>query len=156
MIWLALALASPYLGWYSNRIGKRCSLLQWNSIIGLVCSTLILFITPQSLIINAILLLGIGIAGAGQILTFAVVKDINHPQHLATAIGFNNMAVVVGGAIFQPLVGLLLQWHTTHHGSGITSVYSLEDYTFALTAIPFCYIGGWLVSRYKIQETDCM
>ena len=156
MIWLALALASPYLGWYSNRIGKRCSLLQWNSIIGLVCSTLILFITPQSLIINAILLLGIGIAGAGQILTFAVVKDINDPQHLATAIGFNNMAVVVGGAIFQPLVGLLLQWHATHHSSAITSVYSLEDYTFALTAIPFCYIGGWLVSRYKIQETDCM
>ncbi len=156
MIWLALALASPYLGWYSNHIGKRCSLLQWSSIIGLITSTLILFVTPHSLLINTLLLLGMGIAGAGQILTFAVVKDINEPQHLATAIGFNNMAVVVGGAIFQPLVGLLLQWHATRHGLGGEHIYSLEDYTFALTAIPFCYIGGWLVSRYKIQETDCM
>ena len=155
MIWLALALASPYLGWYSNRIGKRCSLLQWSAIIGLVTSLFILFITPHSLFINAVLLLGIGIAGAGQILTFAVVKDINESQHLATAIGFNNMAVVVGGAIFQPLVGLMLQWHASRHGAGVETLYRLDDYTFALTAIPFCYIAGWLVSRYKIQETGC-
>lgn len=152
MIWIALALASPYLGWFSSRFGRRCSLLQCSSIIGLVCSGLILFITPQSLIVNAILLLGIGIAGAGQILTFAIIKDINESQNLATAIGFNNMAVVVGGAIFQPLVGLLLEWHAAHYRMGGGNSYHLNDYTFALTAIPLCYFLGWLVSRYKIQD----
>ena len=70
-----------------RRFGRRCSLLQLSSIIGLVCSGLILFVTPQSLIVNTILLLGIGIAGAGQIVTFAIIKDINESQNLATAIG---------------------------------------------------------------------
>ena len=97
----------------------------------------------------------IGSASAAQILSFAVVKDINPPTVIATAIGFNNMAVVLGGAIFQPLVGLILRWNWEGDYVGDTPFYTLYDYGTALVIIPLCYLVCFAASSLLINETHC-
>ena len=50
----------------------------------------------------------VGFFGSAQIVCFALVRE-NHPAALSgTAIGFVNGMVTGAGALFQPLVGLLL------------------------------------------------
>ncbi len=62
----------------------------------------------------------IGFFGSSQIVCFALAKE-NHPAALSgTAIGFVNGMVTGAGALFQPLVGLLLDlaWTgETSHGA---------------------------------------
>jgi MFS family permease len=155
MIWIALAATSPLLGWYSEYIQKRCLLLKTCSFIGLIVSILILFTSFTTYNMTFFLLMGIGFAAAGQILSFALVKDNNQDRDLATAIGFNNMAVVLGGLIFQPLVGLLVRWHGIQHAISGHIVYNLSDYRFALSFIPVCYIIGLISSSFFIKDSFC-
>ena len=150
LIWVMLAASSPLLGWLSSRFGNMRQLLTTCSLIGLITSISLLLITPNWLWLNALLLSGLGIAGAGQILTFELVRKNNTPSHLATAIGINNMAVVIGGALFQPLVGYVLHWHA-HQDSSVLSSYHVADYTMALLSIPLCYLIGFITSCFCIR-----
>lgn len=156
MIWLGIGLTSPFLGWFSDKLGRRRLLLRFCALIGLVCSILILYVPGIPTGVMYCLLFGFGIAGAGQILSFALVKDITRPTVTGSAIGLNNMFVVAGGALFQPLVGwmLTLGWDGTTSSLGIP-VYSLEDYNVALVIVPICFLVGLITSSFFIKETYC-
>jgi MFS family permease len=152
MIWIGLMVGSPFFGWYSSKLAKHKPFLKACSLLGLVASLIILYLPGLPFWLMALLLLGFGIAAAGHILTFALAKESN-PAHLtATAIGFNNMAVVAGGAIFQPLVGLLL--HLTWQGTLLNGVpvYSVHSYRIALCMVPLCFLIGFLVSQFCIRK----
>ena len=155
MIWLGLAFTSPILGWYSNRLGRRCILLSFCAGIGFVCASIVIFISGVPFWLLCLLLFGFGMAAAGQILSFALVKDNNHKQVTATAIGFNNMAVVAGGALFQPLIGILLR--LVWQGEFIDGVpwYTMNNYRVAMSVVPLCFLTGLLASRLFIKETYC-
>lgn len=154
MIWIGLAIASPILGWLSDRIGRRVILLSFTAGIGIVCSFIALWVSVPFWLMF-VLLFGFGIATGGQILSFAVVKDFNRPEVTGTAIGFNNMAVVAGGALFQPFVG----WMLSHFWDGKLvngiPVYSALDYQYALLVVPVCFMLGLIVSTVFIKETYC-
>jgi MFS family permease len=155
MIWIGLGVASPILGWCSDRIGRRCILLSTCAAIGFIATLLILYVPHIPLAMMFLLLFAFGIATAGQILSFAVVKDNNRTEVTATAIGFNNMAVVAGGALFQPLVGILLRWNWDGKIIHDVPAYSDHNYRMALCVVPLCFLIGWLVSGWRIRETYC-
>ena len=96
-----------------------------------------------------------GIAASGQILSFALVKDNNRPSVTSTAIGFNNMANVAGGAIFQPLVGAVLSAGWDGKMLGHVPIYATSDYNMALCVVPLCFLIGLIVSSTGIKETYC-
>lgn len=154
MIWLGIGCTSPFIGWLSDRIRRRRILIMLCSAIGLVCSVFSIY-TPIPFWLNLIFLLGVGIAASGQILSFALVKDNNRHSVMATAIGLNNMAVVIGGALLQPLVGFVL--HELWNGDILNNVpvYSTATYQVALVSVPLCFLLGLLVSQFFIQETHC-
>ena len=154
MIWIGIAIASPILGWLSDRIGRRVIFLTLTAVLGLVCSFIAIWITVP-LWCMFLLLLGFGMATGGQILSFAVVKDFNRHEVTGTAIGFNNMAVVAGGALFQPLVGWLLSYMWDGTLLSATPIYSVQNYQYALLIVPACFLVGTLVSIIFIKETSC-
>ncbi len=155
MIWIGLGIASPLLGWFSDKLGRRRILLSSCSLLGLFSSALIIYWHHLPLSLTYFLLFCFGIATAGQILSFAVVRDNNRPQLVATAIGFNNMAVVAGGAVFQPLAGYILQSHWDGLVANGIPVYSVGDYTAALSLVPLSFLVALIVSRFFIRETYC-
>ena len=95
-----------------------------------------------------------GIGPTGAILSFAVVKDYNMRIYGA-AIGFNNMMVVLGGAFFQPLVGVLINMFWDFKAAGETPVYTLANYQIGLCILPLCFLAGFILSLLFIKETNC-
>ena len=154
MVWLGCAVSAPFLGWISDWMGQRRAPLQVTALVGLICAIAVIYI-PLPFWLTCILLLGVGVAGSGQIVTFALVRETNRPSMTGAAIGLNNMAVVAGGAIFQPLIGWILSllW-SGKMGSG-APIYQLSNYKTALLLMPLCFLLAWIVSTFFIKETYC-
>lgn len=155
LIWIGVGLGSPVIGWVSDRLGKRCPPM-------IVCFSLgviggILFVYADSLppIFAGIGLLFIGLAAAVQSFTFSLIKDNVPPAAFGTASGFNNMAVIIGGAVMQPAIGFILHWGWTGEMLNGVPFYTAHNYQVALVALPIASFIGILVSRFKVQETYC-
>lgn len=154
MIWLGIGVGSPLIGWISDKMGKRCPPLTGASMIGVVALFGILYL-PLPLTMMYVFLFLFGLAATGQSLSFGLVKDLHPNNVVGTAIGFNNMAVVAGGALFQPLVGILLQMHWAGQSVSGAPVYTLSDYRSAMIILPLCYLVGTFISKRFLKETYC-
>jgi MFS family permease len=155
-IWVGVAVGSPLIGWLSDHWNNRCWFLASSPLIGAAALVMIIYLTPQNILLLWLLLFIVGVGGAGQTLIFAFVKDINLLKYTSVANGFTNMAVVSSGAILQPVIGLLLDGHwtgmTTSNG---VPLYSIGDYQWALCIIPgFCLLAG-VIARVFLKETHC-
>ena len=88
-------------------------------------------------------------------LAFGLAMDQNPRAILSTAIGFTNMALISGGMVFQPLVGIMLD----HNWTGATlygvRVYNDFAYEAALSIVPISLLGAILTSVFLIKETHC-
>lgn len=154
-IWLGNALAGPLVGWWSNRINSRRIPLIVASLMATVTSLIILYIPHLCFSIMCVTMFFFGAAASAQAITFGLVQDNMPPETAGTAVGFNNMAVVMGGAVLTPLVGFLLDhvWD----GTIINDIhfYTLTNYRIALTVIPLCGVICLLTSLFLIKETHC-
>jgi MFS family permease len=150
ILWLAIALACPFIGWFSQKIKKRVLLLIIVSITGVFSSIGLIYCTHQSDLFLSLELIGIGIAASGQSLAFVVINDYQPPHLTGVANGFNNMMIVIGGAIFQPLVGWMLDQH--HAIIATQHIYSVENFQFALIVLPALYLLAVFMSSFFIKE----
>lgn len=148
LMWLGLAIASPVLGLLASWLNNIRLLLILSAAVGACAFAVLLFKPLPSVYLSAMLLLAGG-ACAGQALSFAVVKDNNPPQLKATAIAFNNMAVVISGAIVQPLIGSFL----THKSA---DRYLLSDYQHGLVVILAAYLVGALLAWWFIRPAPAV
>lgn len=155
MIWIGIGLGSPMLGWWSDFIGRRCMPLMVCATLGISSVLAVVYIPHLPLPVLYIFLFIFGLAASGQSLAFAVVKDNNHPSVTGTAIGFNNMATVAGGALLQPLVGVILHLHWNGLVHGNAPVYNSSDYRTAFLILPVCYLVGFIISLLFLHETYC-
>ena len=73
-----------------------------------------------------------------------MAKENNTADVAASAIAFNNMAVVVSGAIFQPFIGWLLK--ELHF-------LSLLKYRYALLVVLFAYAIALILALFFIKDT---
>lgn len=156
MMWLGLGILSPFVGWFSNLIGRRKPILWVGSLVGLSASLLLLYTPGLPFWVAFVLLFLMGIASAAHILTFALVRDINRHSVIATGIGVNNMAVVIGGALLQPLVGGILSHLWDGHSliNGIQA-HATSDYQIALLVVPILFFIGFLTAVFFVKETRC-
>ena len=153
MIWFGIGVGSPLLGWVSDRFCSRRLALVVSSICGLVATLVVLYVPNVSIGLMYPVLFLLGFGAGGQTVSFAVVTD-NNPAHLVgTASGFNNLSVLIGGALFQPLVGMML-----HHSADATvvngvSIYTLSSYQHALWVMPCCFFASLLLAIFWIRES---
>ncbi|MDF2867724.1 MAG: Major facilitator family transporter [Gammaproteobacteria bacterium] len=152
IIWLGVAFGCPVLGWWSDRSRRRKPVLLICTLLGITSLLLIIYV-PMPLPICYLALFFFGIAAAGQSVSFGVVKDNNSSRVAGTAVGFNNMAIVAGGALFQPLIGWLL--HNQWQGKLIDNVpyYSLTNFRYALMVLPLCYLLALVIATGLLKES---
>lgn len=155
LMWVGIAIGSPLLGWWSDYIGRRRLPLTLSALIGFIALSVVIFIPNLPFIWIAVALFLTGVACSGQALSFAVVRENNAPGTHAAAIGFNNMAVVIAGALFQPMVGKLIQLHFTGSIENGVPVYHASDYLFGTCILPVCFLLGTLLAIAFIHETHC-
>lgn len=153
MIWLGIGVGSPLLGWMSDFFQSRRLALGLSAVFGVIATLFLLYVPGVPLGWMSFILFVLGLGAGGQTVSFAVVTD-NNPSHLVgTASGFNNLSVLIGGAIFQPLVGWMLYhsgaWHEVHH----VPIYELKAYQQALIVMPACYILSLLMVLFFLKES---
>jgi MFS family permease len=94
----------------------------------------------------------VGFLGSSQIVCFALAKDNHRPGLSGTAIGFVNAMVTGAGALFQPLVGFLLDLAWTGEMALGARVYETGAYRLALASLIACGLAG-LLCLLPVRET---
>lgn len=151
MIWIGTAFGGPFLGWLTLHF-KRRHILMSSATLGLAVSLFMIYMSSLSYTACAICSLLYGIACSSQAITFSFVRDNNDNNIVGTAMGFNNMAVVLGGAIFQPVVGVILDNHWQGRILNGAHIYNIHSYEIALICVPLCFIVGIFVMKFFVKE----
>ncbi len=151
--WLAIGFGSPTFGWLSDKFQSRRLILGTAGFLGFISTICILYLPNLSTTGMAFMLLLLGLGASGQTVSFAVVKDNNDPNLVGTACGFNNLSVVIGAAVFQPLVGLMLHHLGEATMVGEVSVYSVLDYQKALFIMPLSYLINLCLVLFVLKES---
>ena len=97
----------------------------------------------------------LGTSAGIQPITFGLIREQNSQTVAGTAIAFNNMAVIFGGVILQPLFGFLLDFFW--QGSLLNGVrtYGIFEYQHAMWILPFCCLVGFFNTLWFVDETNC-
>jgi len=154
IIFIGWGVGAPLFGWLSDRIGLR----KPPALAGLVLETLALaalvYVPGLPVPALGVLCFLVGFLGSAQIVCFALVRE-NHPAALSgTAIGFVNALVTGAGALFQPLVGLVLDLAWTGETALGARLHDTGAYRLALASIIACCLGG-LLCLLAVRETYC-
>ncbi len=152
-MWLGTAAGAPTIGWLSSCLWRRQTPLIVYSILGLFASTALLYMPDLPLPLVAIFLFLFGFAASGACLTFALLRDIIPERLIGSAMGFNNMMVVIGGPLCQLLVGLILD--LSWDGSKVQNLphYSGGDFQLALFAMPISFAIVLVISTFYLKPT---
>ncbi|STY01857.1 major facilitator family transporter [Legionella pneumophila] len=153
MIWLGIGVGSPLLGWLSDKLESRRIALIISAVLGLIATLIILYWSELSYNWAYVVLFVLGLGAGGQTVSFAVVKENNTPELVGTASGFNNLSVLIGGAIFQPLVGYILQQTGSWRIVNGAHVYSISSYQTALLVMPVCFLASLLIATFLLKES---
>lgn len=154
MVWIGIGISSPLIGTWSTEINNRKIPLVTSAVLGVVSALALLYI-PMPLWAMSFVLLIFGFGAAGQSLIFALVQDNNAPAVVGSALGFNNLAVVAGGAICQPIAGYLLHLHWSGVSNNGIPFYDIQDFKQALLILPICFAVALIVSLFCLRETHC-
>lgn len=148
MIFLGWAVGGPLAGWFSDRFMSRRLPLIIGALVSIVLILVILYVPTLNLPTLSLLLFLFGVFNSVESITFAIGKEAAPKLIAGTAVALINTLVMVGGVIFQPVIGALLDYHaTTMVGETIPS-YSIHDYQFALLVIPIGLLIALILSFF--------
>ncbi|WP_151193228.1 MFS transporter [Cysteiniphilum sp. JM-1] len=150
-VWLGLGLGSPLVGLLSDRLGRRKQVLLACAVFGVIISLLLNWLAIDSYVIFSILMFLLGVAAGAQTLSFAIMIE-NVPASLtATAVGFNNMFVLLGAWAAQNVTGIVLN-QFSKGGENI----SVHGYQVALTiGCTLFFAIAFVIGLLTIKETYC-
>lgn len=91
----------------------------------------------------------IGIFTAGELLTFTCAKINESEDHSGTAIAFANALIMLAGSIFQPVLGMMLDffWTGKISADGVR-IYDICAYQKAMLTLPICLGIALLLSMF--------
>jgi MFS family permease len=142
---LGWAVGAPALGWLADRIGRRKPLLLAGTGGLGITTAAVVYLPLPPWGTAAALFLG-GVAGAAMILTYGAARAHNAPEDAGATYGFVNTATVGSGALFQPLLGVLLDAAWDGTVSGGVRVYGLDAYRLAFAVLPAMSALGFLAA----------
>ncbi len=145
---------APLIGWLSDRIGKRRSPLIAGMVLSALSLVAILYLPGIPLWGVGALCFGIGFGGSAQIVCFALVREHNPPQYSGTAIGMVNALVTGAGALFQPMIGWLLDLGWDGSLVDGARVYAVGAYNLAFGVLVVGCIVGILCAVAVRESPD--
>lgn len=152
MIFLGWAVGAPLWGWFSDMIERRLLPITIASIGALIFVCLFLYIPNFSLTMTCLLMFAFGLMSSVQILIFAICHEASAIKIAATAIALTNMIVMIGGNIFQPVIGKLLDYQWTGVMLNGARIYPPHAYEVALSVLPIGILTA-IILTFLMRET---
>ena len=145
---------APSWGWLSDRIGRRKVPMLAGGLTGLLATIAALYVPGVPLAAYGVLLFLLGFGGAAMAVSYAAAREHNASGGTGAALGFVNMVSVLGGAVFQPVIGWLLDLRWDGALVGGARVYALENYRVALLVLHGMFLTA-IVLALRVRETWC-
>ena len=154
MIYIGTIIGSPLVGWYSDKIGKRKTPMLYGAIISLILSLVIVTVNsmPPAFLIFMFFILGV--ITSTQIISYPVIFESNAKNITGSCESLASFIILGGGAVFQYLYGVLLDYNW--QGSIIDGirVYSTLDHAYAFYMIPIAFLVSIFLAL-ALKETNC-
>jgi len=135
-MFLGWAVGAPVAGYYSDRTGRRVLPLVIGAVMGLICISFVLYYPGLPYWALNLLLFLYGVFSATEIIVFIMAKENSGAKLSGTVFAAVNMIVTLGGVVFQPLVGKLLDTFGDSNVVGGEHIYTVLDYQLALSVLP--------------------
>lgn len=135
LILLGWAVGAPVWGGFSDYIERRRSAMTAGAILAPLLLLFIVYHHFTHLIWLQALLFAFGFFSSAFLPAFSIARELNKPEHCATALSFMNMMNMVGVTLAQPLLGKFLDamWNGTM--SNNIRVYSIGNYQISITTM---------------------
>ncbi len=135
-MFLGWAVGAPIAGYFSDYTGRRVLPLVIGAVMALICISLVLYCPGLSYTSLNVLLFLYGVFSATEIIVFVMAKENSGALLSGTVFAVTNMIVTLGGVVFQPLVGKLLDTFGDSSLVGGEHIYTVVDYQLALSILP--------------------
>ena len=151
LLLIGWAVGSPVSGGISDRLDKPKRTMQAGMLLGLICFSALLYVPglPKPLLWLLMFLAGCGLGS--MVVCYALMRQANRTQVTGAALGFSNGMSVGAGAVFQPLVGFLLDLRWQGEMLEGARVYSASAYAFAFSVL-VGYLALCLVMSFFIRQ----
>lgn len=151
LLLIGWAVGSPIAGGISDRLDAPKRTLQAGMVLGLACFGGLLYVPslPPPVLWLLFFLAGCGLGS--MVVCYALIRQANRPQVSGASLGFSNAMTVGAGAVFQPLVGYLLDLRWQGEMLEGARVYSAEAYAFAFSVL-VGYLALCLVMSFFIRQ----
>jgi sugar phosphate permease len=145
---LGFAIGSFVVGTLSDRMGRRLPLLRLLGVTYAACwiPWIAGWAMPLAASFSLSALMGVSISGAT--LSWTCAKEANPPALAGTATSVVNTGGFLGPAIYQPLVGWVLD------SSSMSAAHSVEDWQRALGVL-FAFVLAGTACAFFVRETHC-
>ena len=144
LLLIGWAVGAPLAGWLADRLGRHRLPLLITIATGTAGLAVIILVPALPGAVLSVLFLLCGGCFGSMVVGYSFSRELNPPQVAGAAFGFINMAAVATCAVFQPLIGWLLdrKWDGTSLDGA--RIYSAEAYGFALPVLLIFLAVGWL------------
>jgi MFS family permease len=151
---ISWGIGSPLTGWISDRMGRRKPALVITAALALILTATALYMPGLPLLARQGLLCLLGMASSGFVLSFATGRENVPAWASGAALGVVNTASMSSGAIFQPLIGWLLDLGWTGALESGSRLYGSAAWDSAFLVLPACQAVA-VVAALAIRETHC-
>ena len=144
-IFLGWTVGAPWVGYFTDLVGRRRQLMFLSPLLSMLILLIIIYIPSLTPSLMLVLLFFYGVSNTGVALAYALAGDLHPSKFAGISVAFTNMMSIMMGALFQPLMGWILdqQWTgTMSHG---LRIYSRQDYVHTLTILPISLILAFIM-----------
>lgn len=147
-MFLGWAVGAPLGGYFSDKTGRRTLFLVGGAFFALLSISAVLYLSDLSYMTLMVLLFLYGVFSGTEIIVFVMAKENSGAELSGTVFAVINMIVTLGGVIFQPLVGFLLDFYSSKTALAEGIIYTVSDYQRALLVLPLSLIGVMLIGFF--------
>lgn len=155
LIFIGWGVGGPLMGWVSDRILRRKSIMLFSAASCLIFLSLILYL-PSTTSVSVLFVIAFlyGVSNTGVATSYAVASEINPREIAGTSVAFANMASVIVGAFFQPIIGWILDLNWDGQMQNGAPLYSTQAFHIAFVQLPICLALGFVAALF-VKETYC-
>ena len=149
-IFIGIGIGGPFNGWLSSKMEVRKNLMLVGNGMAFLLLLVILYGSNISAFLLILTLLAFGFFTSSMLLAFTLNKQRHPLAHNATVVAFTNMIIMLMGALYQLIIGRLLD-ETTH--TSANHIYSLINYHSALSILPATLVVSLIILLFIRDES---
>jgi MFS family permease len=150
LIFFGSMLGCPFMGWMSDRLGRRKPLMLAGAIATLLTTLpLLMGMTLSGGVLRGIFFM-LGVFTSTQVITYPLIAESNDSSNTGAATAIASVIIMGGAGIGQIVFGWLVQYHA----GALTQHYTVADFQFAMWMFPIAAMAAvWAI--LFARETYC-